>query len=61
MRSAGDVVKPGQEVKVRVLEIDPEARRISLSIEARERDCRRPPHGRDAAAAAKPKKTEEAG
>ena len=26
------MVKPGQDVKVRMLEIDPEARRISLSI-----------------------------
>ncbi|MDB5298690.1 MAG: ribosomal protein, partial [Phycisphaerales bacterium] len=32
VRAAGDVVKPGQEVQVRVLEIDKEARRISLSI-----------------------------
>ncbi len=32
VRSSSDVVKPGQDVKVRVLEIDPEARRISLSI-----------------------------
>lgn len=32
VKSAGDVVKPGQEVQVRVLEIDKEARRISLSI-----------------------------
>ena len=32
VRSAGDVVKPGQEVKVRVLEIDKDARRVSLSL-----------------------------
>jgi small subunit ribosomal protein S1 len=32
VRSSGDVVKPGQEVKVRILEIDPEARRMSLSV-----------------------------
>lgn len=32
VRAASDVVKPGQEVKVRILEIDPEARRMSLSI-----------------------------
>jgi small subunit ribosomal protein S1 len=32
VRAASDVVKPGQEVKVRVLEIDKEARRIGLSI-----------------------------
>lgn len=32
VRASSDVVKPGQEVKVRVLEVDPEARRMSLSI-----------------------------
>jgi small subunit ribosomal protein S1 len=32
VRASSDVVKPGQDVKVRILEIDPEARRISLSI-----------------------------
>ena len=32
VKSAGDVVKPGQEVQVRILEIDAKARRISLSI-----------------------------
>jgi small subunit ribosomal protein S1 len=32
VRQAGDVVKPGQEVEVRVLEVDPKARRISLSM-----------------------------
>lgn len=32
VRAASDVVKPGQEVRVRVLEVDPQARRISLSI-----------------------------
>ncbi len=32
VRAAGDVVKPGQDVRVRVLEVDPQARRISLSI-----------------------------
>jgi small subunit ribosomal protein S1 len=32
VRSASDAVKPGQEVKVRILEIDAEARRISLSL-----------------------------
>jgi small subunit ribosomal protein S1 len=32
VRASSDVVKPGQDVKVRVLEIDPEARRMSLSI-----------------------------
>ena len=32
VKSAGDVVKPGQEVQVRVLEVDRDARRVSLSI-----------------------------
>src|SRR5207253_7548037 len=32
VRQTTDVVKPGQPVQVRVLEIDAEARRISLSI-----------------------------
>jgi small subunit ribosomal protein S1 len=32
VRTAGDVVKVGQEVKVRVLEIDKDARRVSLSL-----------------------------
>ncbi|HTW95185.1 MAG TPA: S1 RNA-binding domain-containing protein, partial [Tepidisphaeraceae bacterium] len=32
VRTPGEVVKPGQEVRVRILEINSEARRISLSI-----------------------------
>ena len=32
VRAASDVVKPGQDVKARVLEIDKDSRRISLSI-----------------------------
>jgi len=32
VRAVGDVVKPGQEVRVRVLEVDKEKRRIALSI-----------------------------
>jgi len=32
VRSANDVVKPGQEVRVRILEVDREKRRVSLSI-----------------------------
>lgn len=32
VRAASDVVKPGQDVQVRILEIDKDARRISLSI-----------------------------
>ncbi len=32
VRAASDVVKPGQEVKVRIMEIDKDSRRISLSV-----------------------------
>src|SRR5436190_14538835 len=32
VRTAADAVKPGDEVKVRILEVDKEARRVSLSI-----------------------------
>ena len=32
VRTPGDVVKPGDEVRVRVLELDKEKRRIALSI-----------------------------
>jgi small subunit ribosomal protein S1 len=32
IRTAADVVKPGQEVKVRVMEVSKDARRISLSL-----------------------------
>jgi small subunit ribosomal protein S1 len=32
VRTAAEAVKPGQEVKVRILEVDKEARRVSLSI-----------------------------
>jgi small subunit ribosomal protein S1 len=32
VRAASDVVKPGQDVQVRIMEIDKDARRISLSI-----------------------------
>ena len=32
MKTPGDVVQPGQDVQVRILEIDKENRRISLSI-----------------------------
>jgi small subunit ribosomal protein S1 len=38
VRSAGDVVKPGDAVRVRVLEIDPPGRRISLSIKRAKED-----------------------
>jgi small subunit ribosomal protein S1 len=32
VRTAADAVQPGQEVRVRILEVDKEARRVSLSI-----------------------------
>jgi len=32
VRTAAEAVKPGQEVKVRILEVDNQARRVSLSI-----------------------------
>jgi small subunit ribosomal protein S1 len=32
VKAAGDVVKPGQAVRVRVVDVEPEARRISLSL-----------------------------
>src|SRR5262249_49571194 len=34
VRRVGDVVKVGQDVKVMILDIDPEARRMSLSLKA---------------------------
>jgi small subunit ribosomal protein S1 len=36
VKSASDVVKPDQQVRVRVLEVDPKTRRISLSIKRAE-------------------------
>ncbi len=42
VRTAGDVVKEGQEVKVRVLEVDKDARRVSLSLRRAQRTGRRP-------------------
>ena len=32
VKSVGEIVKPGQEVKVRVIEVDEKTRRVSLSI-----------------------------
>mgnify|MGYP005854092861 CR=1 FL=1 len=43
VRSAADIVKPGQEVKARVLEIDREKRRIALSIRRAEEPAAPPP------------------
>lgn len=43
VRSASDVVKPGQEVQVKVLEVNPAARRISLSIRRANEPAPEPP------------------
>ncbi len=51
VRSAGDVVKPGDSVEVRVLDIDQDARRISLSIK-RAKEGAAPAPARPAAAPA---------
>lgn len=53
VRAASDVVKQGQEVKVRVMEIDKEARRVSLSIRRSVEAPPPPPVSPEAAAAAK--------
>jgi small subunit ribosomal protein S1 len=61
VRASSDVVKPGQEVKVRVLELDSEARRISLSLKraaaAAETSTATP--AAEPAASQKPKKKKE--
>jgi small subunit ribosomal protein S1 len=54
VRSSGDFVKPGQEVKVRVIDIDSEARRISLSLKGAVGQMTAAEH--DAAAKAEPAK-----
>jgi ribosomal protein S1 len=36
VKSAGDVVKQGQAVRVRILEVDPKTRRVSLSLKRTE-------------------------
>ncbi|CAN5351032.1 hypothetical protein BH09PLA1_BH09PLA1_16090 [soil metagenome] len=53
VKSVGEVVKPGDEVKVRVIEVDEKTRRVSLSIK-RAHDAA--PSAGDATAAAAPKK-----
>jgi len=32
VRASGDAVKAGQQVEVRILEVDPKSRRVSLSL-----------------------------
>jgi small subunit ribosomal protein S1 len=60
VRAASDVVKPGQEVQARVLEVDKDARRISLSIRrAAEAVVTAPAAAAPAVAPAKKKKRPE--
>ncbi len=59
VRAASDVVKPGDEVKVRILEVDKDARRISLSIRRANEPEKAPEPVAPAAAAAKKKKRPE--
>jgi small subunit ribosomal protein S1 len=60
VRAASDVVKPGQDVQVRILEIDKDARRISLSIRrAAEPAAPAPAAAATTAAPAKKKKRPE--
>jgi len=60
VRAASDVVKPGDDVRVRVLEIDKEARRMSLSIRraTEPAPAAAAPAAQPAAAAKKKKKPE---
>jgi small subunit ribosomal protein S1 len=55
VKAAGDVVQPGQGVSVRVLEIDPQARRMALSIR-RANEATAPAEGGAAAPATVKKK-----
>lgn len=55
VKQTGDVVKAGQEVQARVLEVDRDARRISLSIRRANEVVAPPPDPVEAAAAAKVK------
>lgn len=54
VKTAGEVVKPGQQVKVSILEIDAQARRMSLSIKRAREDV--PPPGSASAPAPSGKK-----
>ncbi|HZZ43641.1 MAG TPA: S1 RNA-binding domain-containing protein [Tepidisphaeraceae bacterium] len=56
VRSSGDVVKVGDEVKVRVLEVDSEARRISLSLKRAAATSMEPSTATPAAESAAPQK-----
>ena len=56
VKAASDVVKPGQDVQVRVLEIDKEARRISLSIRRAAEPVAPAPAAATVSAASKKKK-----
>lgn len=57
VRKAGDMVKPGQNIRVHILEIDKQARRISLSIQrVAETELPAPPAGSVPATPEKKKK-----
>jgi small subunit ribosomal protein S1 len=59
VKSAADVVKPGQQVRVRVLEVDPKTRRISLSIKRAEEPVAAAPVAAQPTTSGKPKKKKE--
>jgi small subunit ribosomal protein S1 len=59
VRTPGDVVKPGQPVRVRVLEIDKEARRMSLSLKRASETSAAPSVAPSSSAPAKKKKRPE--
>jgi small subunit ribosomal protein S1 len=56
VKSAGDVVKSGQDVKVRVLEIDEKSRRMSLSLKRAAEVASAPAQGASATPATTPAK-----
>lgn len=59
VRSASDAVKPGQEVKVRILEIDADSRRISLSLKRAAAITSTATPAAESASPQKPKKKKE--
>ena len=58
VKSVGEVVKPGQEVKVRVIEVDEKTRRVSLSIKRANDVVSAAPEASTPAAPKKKRKTE---
>lgn len=59
VRSAGDVVKPGQQVRVKILEVDAKGRRMSLSMKQAKEDAAPADSAPAAAPAGKKKKRPE--